>query len=326
MIQALGIDTPEYFERVTSPVQTFKQKAEWVMANDPAFLEGRPGPVKMMESALRKHIIPALGDLPLHMVDETRVQEFIASLKTRVFERRAKDGHVIKTYKLSRSTIRNIVNVVKRVVGKRVWISWDLKLGRRPEKVEQRYFTEAQMAAIVEEAEGMWKVFFSVLAATGIRIGENCGLMVEDLDLVNQVITIRRSFSEIASTMLPPKSRAGYREIDVDQGLCRALADYLAGRTSGLVFPSRRGTPLRGGNVIKRVLNPILRKLGIPTGGKVNHAFRHGRVTVLRKNKTPGDLQTLWIGHSSLEMTDRYSHTDQELEYRKQHVVSFRIQ
>jgi hypothetical protein len=38
---------------------------------------------------------------------------------------------------------------------------------------------------------------------------------------------------------------------------------------------------------------------------------------MLRKNGTPEDLQKLWIGHSSLRTTDRYSHTDQELEYRR---------
>ena len=38
---------------------------------------------------------------------------------------------------------------------------------------------------------------------------------------------------------------------------------------------------------------------------------------MLRKNGTPEDLQKQWIGHSSLRTTDRYSHTHQELEYRR---------
>ena len=38
---------------------------------------------------------------------------------------------------------------------------------------------------------------------------------------------------------------------------------------------------------------------------------------MLRKNGTPEDLQKQWIGHSSLRSTDRYSHTNQELEYRR---------
>ena len=62
-------------------------------------------------------------------------------------------------------------------------------------------------------------------------------------------------------------------------------------------------------------LHPILKRLGIPKAGL--HAFRHSRVTMLRKNGTPDDLQKQWIGHYSLRTTDRYSHTHQELEYRR---------
>jgi integrase len=98
------------------------------------------------------------------------------------------------------------------------------------------------------------------------------------------------------------------------------LRTYLPGCGGGskrpLLFQSSKGTPLSDVNIRNRVLRPLLRKLGIPRAGL--HAFRHGRVTVLRKNGTPGDLQKLWIGHSSLRTTDRYSHTDEELEYRRQ--------
>jgi hypothetical protein len=58
-----------------------------------------------MKRNLKVHILPQLGDLPLHAIDEQRVREFIAHLKTKAFGRRAKDGHLIKTCKLSRSTI-----------------------------------------------------------------------------------------------------------------------------------------------------------------------------------------------------------------------------
>lgn len=85
----------------------------------------------------------------------------------------------------------------------------------------------------------------------------------------------------------------GRRLIDIDETLSALLREYLGKREKGLVFRSRRGTPLRPGNVTKRILTPILKKLGIPSGGKINHAFRHGRVTVLRKRGIPGDLQKL---------------------------------
>ena len=56
-------------------------------------------------------------------------------------------------------------------------------------------------------------------------------------------------------------------------------------------------------------------QVGIPKAGL--HAFRHSRVTQLRKAGTPQDLQKQWIGHSSLRTGDRYSHTHEEVEYRR---------
>jgi integrase len=63
------------------------------------------------------------------------------------------------------------------------------------------------------------------------------------------------------------------------------------------------------------VLHPLLERLGIPKAGL--HAFRHLRVTQLRKAGPPQDLQKQWIGHSSLRTGDRYSHTHEEVEFRR---------
>src|SRR5262249_58263452 len=49
----------------------------------------------------------------------------------------------------------------------------------------------------------------------------------------------------------------------------------------------------------------------------VEKGIRWRAAAMLRKNGTPADLQRQWIGHSSLKTTDRYSHTHQQLEYRR---------
>ena len=112
---------------------------------------------------------------------------------------------------------------------------------------------------------------------------------------------------------LAPKTKNAVREIDIDPGLAETLRQHIGNKEAGRVFEARNGSPISGNNVLKRVLHPLLKRLGIPKAGL--HAFRHSRVTMLRKNGTPGDLQKQWIGHSSLRTTDRYSHTNQELEY-----------
>src|SRR5439155_6608450 len=102
---------------------------------------------------------------------------------------------------------------------------------------------------------------------------------------------------------------------DIDPGLAETLRQHIGTKRAGRVFEARNGSSISGNNVLKRVLHPLLKRLGIPKAGL--HTFRHSRVTMLRKNGTPEDLQKQWIGHSSLRTTDRYSQTNQELEYRR---------
>jgi len=321
LVASLGVNTKEHLGRATnvSPIVTFRQRVDWCRKYHKAWTDGKPGPVRTMESQLTKHILPRFGSLPLDAVDETAVQEFVADLKRATFERRkpkGKDrklvGSVVNTYKLSRKTILNIVGVVKLVLGKKVWMTWDLDLGR-PEDPLQRYFTEEQLKQIIETADGQYRILFALLAGTGMRIGEAAGLHIDDLDLDNAVIYVRRAVWN--GRELAPKTKNSIRTIDIDTALADLLRQHLGNRKAGRVFEARNGSPISGNNVLKRVLHPLLERLGIPKAGL--HAFRHSRVTMLRKRVTPEDLQKQWIGHSSLRTTDRYSHTDQELEYRR---------
>jgi integrase len=179
--------------------------------------------------------------------------------------------------------------------------------------VRQRYFTQEQLRQIIEMAPERYRVLFALLATTGLRIGEAAGLRLEDLDLDNGVIYVRRSVWN--GQELEPKTENAVREIDIDPALAALLRDYIGPSRRIRLFEARNGSPLSAGNIRNRVLHPLLAKLGIPKAGL--HAFRHSRVTLLRKNGTPADLQKQWIGHSSLKTTDRYAHTDQELEYRR---------
>jgi integrase len=110
---------------------------------------------------------------------------------------------------------------------------------------------------------------------------------VDDLDLDNCVIHVRRGVWN--GREISPKTRNAVREIDIDPGLAEMLRQHLRDKKTGRVFEARNGSPISGQNVLKRALHPILKRLGIPKAGL--HAFRHSRVTMLRKNGTPDDLQ-----------------------------------
>jgi integrase len=205
------------------------------------------------------------------------------------------------------------VGVLKLALGKKVWSTWEeLDLGM-PSRGKQRYYTEAELQRIIDASEGQYKVLASLLAGTGVRIGEAAGLNVEDVDLQNQIVHVRRSVFE--GKEVTTKTIAGVRDIDIDLSLNRVLTEFIGDRTEGPLFRSKRGTRLAHGNLRTRWLHPLLKKLGIPRGGL--HSFRHARVTALRKAGVPEDLQKLWIGHSSLATGDRYNHASEELEYRR---------
>src|SRR5438105_15634920 len=103
----------------------------------------------------------------------------------------------------------------------------------------------------------------------------------------SQVVHVRRSIWK--GKDLAPKTENAIREIDIDETLTEMLRLFIGERTAGRLFQSCTGTPLADGNLRKRVLHPLLEWLRIPRAGL--HAFRHSRVTQLRKAGTPQDLQ-----------------------------------
>ncbi len=52
LIASLGVDTTEFFERAVNPapIVTFKQRVDWCRKYTSAWTDGKPGPVRTMES------------------------------------------------------------------------------------------------------------------------------------------------------------------------------------------------------------------------------------------------------------------------------------
>lgn len=289
LITEAGINTEAHLVRSLNPVQTFKQKATFWEENIACFF--KPATRTTMFNHLSKHITPVFGDLPLDQVTEVTVQEFITKLH--------REG-------LAPKSIMNIVGVIKLIVGQKVWRDWTLKMPANPHR-EQPYFTQEQMNQIIGKAPEKYQALFSVLAGTGMRIGEAVGLHVEDVDLVKNVITIRRSVW--GGLEQQPKTSNAHRRVTIDQALSDVLKAHINGKTSGRVFESKRKSPLCANNIAKRVLKPILDELKLKGSF---HSFRHGRVSILQQKGVPSDLVREWVGHSTLRTTSRYTHFSDE--------------
>jgi integrase len=286
-----GVNTPEHIEQADA-VPTFDSAlAKWKEARLECF---KPSGKSTSECTVAKHIAPSFEGLLLEQVDKQAVQCWVNDL--------AASG-------LAPKTVSNIVKILKSILS---WndvatSGWKLRLPAIPED-EQRWFTEEEAVRIIRAAEGQYQVLFRLAYATGMRAGELFGLHVEDFNFEAGIVRVLRStFRNIEDTT---KSKKGRRTIYLDSHSLEEVRTFLAGRTAGRVFMTRLGTPLKVGAVDKYVLRPICKKLGIPHGGM--HAFRHGRVSKMQDKGVNEKIIQLEVGHSSLRMTQRYTHFSPE--------------
>jgi integrase len=108
-------------------------------------------------------------------------------------------------------------------------------------------------------------VFFWLLAETGMRPGELAGLKLEGVNWKIGTICVEQSVWQ--GKLQSPKSSNALRTFAISQHLVIRLrayqVDHWMRNGLGLMFASGRGNPLSIDNFRNRVLNPILRQLGI---------------------------------------------------------------
>jgi integrase len=145
-----------------------------------------------------------------------------------------------------------------------------------------------------------WRLFFRLLAMTGVRIGEAVELRWRDVDLGAKRLRVRRRLyrGEIAE----PKSANGKRDIPLSTQLARELWKR-QGLGDDLVFTSLRGCQIDRDWLWKNVLKPTAKKAGVPWAGF--HTFRHTAASILfASGKNPKQVQ-MWLGHSDPGFTLR---------------------
>jgi hypothetical protein len=104
-----------------------------------------------------------------------------------------------------------------------------------------------------------------------------------------------------------PKTSNAIRAVDIPETLACVVRSYVAG-ISGYLFATAQGNPLQQRNVL-RVLHGV-KRVGL-------HAFRRFRLTWLRKNGVPKDLERYWMGHAPEEVGDLYSKLKEDVAFRQ---------
>jgi len=314
IISESGADTQAHFEKIESANLgiTFKQQAkEWLNHVQTRKRKPiKPATAKSWENCLDKWVNPFMGDMPLSSVGNLAAKGLVARM---VVENRAP------------KTIKNVIQVVKMVVASAINEDGDQVYPRKwnhdfidlPEVTDQHTptFSAEVVQEIVSSAREQYQMLYSLLAGTGMRMGEVSGLEIEK-HISQDATTIKIQQSVWSGSVQTPKTRNAVREIDLPSNLAHMLLEFIGQRTSGFLFQSRTGEPLCQTNVLKRSLHPILESMKHPKAGF--HAFRRFRVSWLRKNRAPEDLIRFWLGHANQTVTDGYSKLSGDTEFRKE--------
>jgi site-specific recombinase XerD len=155
---------------------------------------------------------------------------------------------------------------------------------------------------------------FELLYGSAIRIGELCGLDVDDVDLARRTIrVIGKGDKERTVPVSAPAARA------VDAWLRRGRPGLVRDRSGPALFLGTRGGRLHP-TVVRRDLHRRLAELGLPDMGP--HGLRHSAATHLLEGGA--DLRSVQeiLGHSSLATTQVYTHVSAErlrAAYRQAH-------
>src|SRR5215212_2941390 len=266
---------------------------------------------------IRTHIIPAFGTMRLSKVDTPNVQA--------LYSAKLRDG-------LKPSSVRYIHAVLHRALSKAV----DLRLIARnpaasadPPKVRQEEITPLdtdQTRVFLNAAHGEKHEALYVLSLTcGLRIGESLGLKWSDIDLeagtlrVNrQLQRIRKEGDKSGRLVFSEPKNASRRAVGLPQRVVNTLRRHRKSELEeklrtpdyedlGLVFASRKGTPLDAQNIVNRYFKPLLERAGLPPVRF--HDLRHSCLSLLAQHGEPiRDLQAL-AGHATAAFTlQRYTH------------------
>jgi integrase len=275
----------------------------------------RGSTAKVYQSYLDSRILPVLGRMDVQVVENGVAKAFLVDLNAS---------------KLAPATINAVFKVIKAVVASAVDLNgnelyprtWnhdfiDLpivdKAGQDTPTLTPQKVTEA-----VLRARGQYQAMFTLLAASGLRIGEALALQDSPGDGRNSYWDAQTGILHVRTTLVDgrvqpePKTPASIRQVDLAPEVNAYLAQADLPR-GGFLFRNSHGGPVRSATAYHH-----LEKAGVMGGF---HAFRRFRITYLEGQNVPRGLAMYWTGHAEKDVHGAYIKIGQDLQTRKEWAV-----
>jgi integrase len=257
---------------------------------------GREATARITDNALRIHILPALGDMPMSSLVRSDIQGFVKGLSAT----------------LAPGTVRNVYDVLFRMldfaVADKVIASNPCKRIALPEMPtnEVKPLTVEQVTAIAEAVDDRYTGLVWLLAGSGLRISEALGLDVEHVDFLRRTVKVERQLLQSGEFGLP-KTEKSRRVVPVGQVVIDALAAHLAMYPShGPLFTDQLDNRLTY-RQWKMQWAQVRRATGLTN--ETTHDLRHFAASALISGGASVKQVQTFLGHASAAITLKvYSH------------------
>ena len=257
------------------------------------------------ESYISKHLLPAFGSKSLRELTPGDMTDFFDRLGL-------SDQSALNIYGLL-NMMFDVALDHELIVAKPL-----RKTLHRPEveRVEKPTLSAEMIRNILASLSNDHRLFVAVLATLSIRAGEALALRWLNWDSENRTLSLTHS---VWQRKLKPKlkTKKSKRRFVVPEKLARALDDFRKqsrfNKETDYIFANKVGEPYHPENIRRRVLYPLMDKLGIRRGHRTHgmHIFRHTAATQL--HELTGDIEQAQkaLGHARRATTeDYYDHAE----------------
>jgi integrase len=307
--------------------QSFAAAAQQWAKNAPH----RPSTAARVDRAMRIHILPILGALPIASIQRSDIQGWVKDRSAVLAPSTlgVNYSYIVSVFKLAQ--FDNIIGI--NPCGKIT-----LPEDSRP---EAEPLPRDVVEALIETVYPRYRALLKLAAGSGLRQGELFGLEVEHINFLRREVRVRQQFVHPdeggPSYLAPPKTKQSYRTVPLAKSIVDELAAHLVAypartvlvddrtdprkpveRPAKLVFTNSLGKPIQRGAWSKTWESAVTKadayfeKSGSATrvpDEATMHGLRHFYASILIAAKESVKTVQKRMGHAKPSITlDTYAH------------------
>ena len=272
---------------------------------------------------LRLHVLPVLGDRPMHKLTSTLLNSLYARLMEDGYKKESRGGG------LHPKTVRHIHSTLHKVLGDAIDAGLlvtnpaDRAKPPRPRSTaptEMKFWDAEQLGQFLEHIAGdRLQAAWHLLAMTGMRRGEALGLRWQDVDLDARRLAVRHTITAVGYEIneSTPKNHQA-RTIDLDPSTVAQLRAHQdrqlkekeawgpGYQDSDLIFRREDGSPVHP-QLFSQQFEREVRRAGLPQIRL--HDVRHTHATIALRAGVPVKVISERLGHEDPAFTmKQYAH------------------